>query len=101
LRAICLCAENYWFWVLCGRKDTEASFVLSFEEWKMTFQTANPGFVAWLIENEEAVRAGGATFAGERVTLNSEVVRYFIVGSMIFRQCGGPPITISLAAATR
>ncbi len=67
----------------------------------MTFQTANPGFVAWLIENEEAVRAGGATFAGERVTLNSEVVRYFIVGSMIFRQCGGPPITISLAAATR
>lgn len=50
----------------------------------MALETADITFSEWLAANVDEIKSGGANFRGTMVTMNSEVVRYFMVWSIIF-----------------
>ncbi|MBL8085061.1 MAG: hypothetical protein JNN26_20735 [Candidatus Obscuribacter sp.] len=50
----------------------------------MTLEVADITFLEWLEANVDEIRAGGAVFQGQRITPDTEVVRYGMCWSLVF-----------------
>lgn len=50
----------------------------------MNLETGEITFSEWLAANVDEIKSGGAIYKGMMVTMNSEVVRYYVVWSFIF-----------------